>query len=341
MKIHVHAEIAPWCRPLVPDGSIRSGTEDMAIRAAVACATLGHDVTFQGGGWRGEHGGVSFLLDDDEAPASDLLLCVKGRAPQTAARARIFYSHGIEQPEHGGWSAIVAVSAYHAELLRRRFPEERVVVITAGSTPPPAAGTASRDRFLYASSPDRGLHHLLRMWPAMWSEFGRPLSITYDLRAVLRRTAHLPGRFGDRMRDIAARIDQPGIVVHGALDRADLGRLQLRSLALPYPLDPLQPYSELYALSVMEACAAGVAPVLSPVDCFPSVYADVATFVDGYDTADWLAAIRGTIVSPGASERARAFAALRTEEHFVDDWSRLLSDPRTLESPLRTAWSAC
>lgn len=269
--------------------------------------------------------GVSFLADGASVPDCDRLICMKATAPDCQAGRRIVYSHGAEQPSHDGWDAIVAVSDYHAALLRARLPLAHVVPIPMGLPARVGPIATSRERFLYTSSPDRGLHRLLVMWPAIWNRFHRPLSITYDLPAVLRWATGSPGAFGSRMRFIASCLDQPGIVVHGAMDRAAIQRLQSQGLALLYPLDPLAPFSELFALAVMEACGAGTPPLLSPVDCFPSVYRDAAMFVHGYEARTWLDAIEQTLDDPGAGTRVIAFAARRTEEDWAVDWERLLS----------------
>jgi hypothetical protein len=193
-----------------------------------------------------------------------------------------------------------------------------------------------RDRFLYASSPDRGLHRLLSIWPALWDAFHTPLSITYDLFGVLARHGGRPDPLGARLRRIATLVHQPGVVVHGPLGEAELAGLRARARALLYPLDPVLPASELYALSVLECCAAGVPLVLSPVDVFPSEYKRVARFVDGFEATAWVQAVREVLEDPTWTLRARAHAATRSEEVWVAAWEDALR-PALPGPPARAA----
>lgn len=349
LRIHLELRLSSDWLPLDPTRPDRmmGGTEKLVLRLAYALASRGHGVTVRGGGARCEHGGVRLFADGEAVPRTDVLVSVHADAPgDVDATLRIAWSHAAQWPARAAdWDLAVVGSEYHADLIRGRLSDLPVHVLSPGVDVVPDSG-ARRDRFLYASSPDRGLHRLLAMWPAIWSRFGLPLSIGYDVRAVLARRGRSTSALGDRLRDLAARLDQPGVIVHGALADAQLEALRQRSLALLYPLDPVLPHSELLSLTVLEACAAGCPPILSPVDAFPSEYADVARFMgtDGpsFDPQEWVHAIQQTLDDwRGRSELARRYAAGRSWDTWVSGWERLLgTGPRARALPrgARQTW---
>lgn len=329
MRIHLEVAVAPDWLPLAPwTGAMMGGTEALAVRLARGLAARGHAVTFRGGLLAGTDHGVRYLAPSESGPA-DRLICVNAAAPNDwQSDASVFWSHAAQLPVHGTWNKIVAVSEYHATLLRSRLPGAPVTALPAAADLAIGSVDVEPDRFLYASSPDRGLHRLLHVWPALWQRFRRPLSITYDLRAVFRRRLGTPDAVGARLRAIAPMLEQPGVVVHGPLVAEELGELRSLSLALLYPLDPVIPHSELYALSVLDAAAAGVPLLLSPVDCFPTEYRDAARFVHGYAPEDWADALVEVLSDRASwSERGRRLAAHTSAEQWLDSWEALLSDP--------------
>ncbi len=349
MRIHLDVGVARDWWPLDPSDSSRmmGGTELLALRLARMLAARGHGVSFRGGEALGWHDGVAFTGSEPPADAVDLLIAVMRDPPSDVqARRRVAWSHGAQWPVGGAWDAVVGVSPYHAGQLRQRLLNTRVEAIRPGTDLPPLQ-QRPRDRFLYASSPDRGLHRLLAVWPALWSRFRIPLAIAYDLRAVLARRGDQPGPLGDRLRAIGPLLDQPGVLPQGALTPDELHDLRARSLAMLYPLDPFLPHSELLSLSVLEACAAGVPPILAPVDCFPSEYGAVARFVardaPDYSERAWIEAIDEVLSDAEAPERVRAWAARRSWESFADGWCELLEEVARSRRPVaagssRQAW---
>ncbi len=332
MRVHFEVAVFRDWRPLDPRESSRQlgGTERLALEAATRLAHRGHTVTFRGGGRALEHDGVRFLADGQAPSAVDVAVCVQAEPPpDLVARRTVAWSCAAQYPRRGPWDAVVALSSFHADLLRGRLPDARIETISPGCTLPEPAGV-TRDRFLYSSSPDRGLHRLLAIWPDLWDAFHTPLAITYDLRGVLQRHAGRADLLGLRLRTIAQLLDQPGVIVHGPLDPDDMHQLRARSRSLLYPLDPVIPHSELLSLAVLQACAAGCPPVLAPVDCFPSEYSSAATFVradsPAYDAGAWIDAIAREVEDEPASSRARQFAATRTWDRFTDAWEELLED---------------
>lgn len=277
----------------------------------------------------GQYAGVVLVADGEQPPAADVAIGVQTKVgPDVDASRLVQWSHAAQWPTTGEADAIVAVSDYHRALLRERLHSARIEVIPAGVDLPPLT-SRNRDRFLYTSSPDRGLHRLLAMWPRFWERWHLPLSIGYDVRGVLSRRSGQAGPLGERLREIRPLLDQPGVVLHPYLTEQELIGLRNRSFALLYPLDPVLPHSELYALAVLEACAAGCPPVLAPVDAFPSVYGKAADFVGqggaDYDADAWMAVIQGVMdAGEGRRDHVRGFAQTKPWNTFVEAWVVLL-----------------
>lgn len=349
MRIHFELRLSPDWLPIDPSDPSRmvGGTEKLVLRLVTALSESGHEVSVRGGGARLVHREVRFLADGDPGPgAVTAVVSVHADPPaDVEPTLRIAWSHAAQWPRVAGdWDFAVVGSDYHAGLLQDRLSDLPVTVLRPGVDLPELSGVR-RDRFLYASSPDRGLHRLLAIWPALWRRFGVPLSLTYDLRAALRLRGHDRGPLGARLREVASMLDQPGVVVHGALNGAGLERVRQRSLALLYPLDPVLPHSELLSLSVLEACASACPPVLSPVDAFPSEYRQVARFVGGqrpdYGSDAWVDAVQAMLDDPQAREKGRAFAAARPWEPWVAGWVESLSAaalPRRPANRARQSW---
>ena len=333
MRVHVELHVEGDWWPLTP-GRMMGGRERLGLRLARGFAASGHQVTLRGAGWSGTLDGVETISVGTSPPRSDVCVCIDAERPPDVRCARsIAWSHAAQWPCHlDGWDRVVAVSRYHADILRLHLGSEAPIdAIPAGcDLPPPSNRT--RDRFLYASSPDRGLHRLLEMWPRLWQTFRIPLPIAYDVRGVVARRGRT-GSLAPRLGEVARRLEQPGVIVHGPLEDDALARLRARSIALLYPLDPVLRDSELYALSVLEACAAGCPPILAAADAFPSVYREIARFAPVDDEEAWIAAAR-LIMEGGADEveRARAFAAARPWSPFHEAWEEVLRSTAALQA---------
>lgn len=347
MRVHIDLGVALQWLPLDPrqGGQRLGGTERLALRLARELAARQHVVTFRFGGTVGEHSGVLFIPGNERPPAADVWVLVEVDDPPDLDASRVVrWSHTVQWPRSTDGDAVVAVSDYHARRLHDRLGDVRIDAICGGvDLPPPLE--RDHDRFLYASSPDRGLHRLLTIWPRLWERWHLPLAITYDVRGAFERWLGHPGPLADRLRMIAPLLDQPGVLPQPWLSEDRLADLRARSVAMLYPLDPIKADSELYSLSVLEACAAGCVPVLSPVDCLPDVYGGVARFVEPgravYDADAWLAAIDE--VTDQRAERAaaaRAFAAQRTWTTFADQWEGLLQGVLARTGALRAPRTA-
>ena len=192
-----------------------------------------------------------------------------------------------------GWEQsvdiLISPSHNHVEMIRRLGWSGETVAVHNGchpwqwaDAPPP------RERPLqvgYWSSPDRGLHLLLRAWPRIRDRVpGARLVVAYEVERLFGITRH-PDR-GDEhiarinvVRDLvlASRCD-PTISFTGAISRARLREIQKQTRVMAYPSAGIS-YTEGFCVAALEACAAGVFPVMRPVDALPSIYDGVARWL--------------------------------------------------------------
>lgn len=130
-------------------------------------------------------------------------------------------------------------------------------------------------RVIYHTSPDRGLHLLLRAWATIKRAVpNASLHVVGGVEEIL--DAKLPkGRHGDRLKAIqnayAEAAALGGIHLLGRLSRADLWRELAEASAFAFPCSPVAP-CETFSISIMECCKLGIPVVLSPADSLESIY---------------------------------------------------------------------
>lgn len=184
-------------------------------------------------------------------------------------------------------------------------------------------------RLVWSSSPDRGLHHLLRIWPLLKAQHPHlSLDVYYNVDAMFQaKWLHaLPA-------EMAKQIDEgrtlPGVRYIGAVDQATLARAQRQAELFVYPCDCITP-TETYCITALEAAAARVPMLLSTADCLPEVYGKIAYFgaLPIQDEA-WMQAINRLLTEPALRsaniDAARAFAEEHTWAKVAALWSTFLT----------------
>ena len=136
-------------------------------------------------------------------------------------------------------------------------------------------------RMIYSSSPDRGLHHLLRMWPKITEEVPEAaLEIFYEIenwRAMIK-TVHdigVPTPSDVQEEEVGAAYEEPpsGVTFHGGVGQARLAREQLASSVMAYPCDPVAP-TEGFSMTCLEAVTAGLSLITTDADALGELWAD-------------------------------------------------------------------
>lgn len=182
-----------------------------------------------------------------------------------AAEKKFLWVHDIDcgdnltEERASKFDGVLAVSQFHADHLKAKYPfiADKLTFIGNGIDPERFVGTEERDpnRFLYVSSPDRGLERALVMWPIIRTSFpDATLSVYYGWENYDRL-----GRDPGFKRWVQEKADQPGVTWHGRIGQKQLAREMMKSGGLFYP-GP-HGFEETFCISALEAQAAGCIPV--------------------------------------------------------------------------------
>lgn len=165
------------------------------------------------------------------------------------------------------------------------FPPEEIFVLPNGisvqHTRPEAFGKAlDQDaiNFIYSSSPDRGLHHLLLMWPRLVERVKQfypdkkvLLHVCYGVEAFLKNSRWSHREDAERAITIEELLMQDGVLYHGRIGQFDLGTIQANADAMLYPCDTMSP-TETGCISIIEALGLGLPVVTTDCDCLGSEF---------------------------------------------------------------------
>jgi len=148
-------------------------------------------------------------------------------------------------------------------------------------------------RVIYASSPDRGLHLLLNVWPKIkaavpsahlrtFYEMGPWLNTflgspeIHTIRGQLERGLT---ETGYRARYVALALDRMtglGVERVGSVSRSAMAREMSKAQCLAYPCSTIR-FTEGFSVSTLEGCASGAVPVIMPADALGQIYEELPT----------------------------------------------------------------
>jgi glycosyltransferase involved in cell wall biosynthesis len=190
---------------------------------------------------------------------------------------------------------------------------------------------------IYCSSPDRGLHELLSIWPDIRAKEPKAtLRIFYDLRTWLDKVISQKSDYPlwRTLQNRAVYIDEVlpklvancGVSVHQAVSRNRIVEEMLSASVFTYPCAPVS-YTEGFSCATLEACAAGTWPVITDADCLPSLYGSVATVIPRSKIrSDYADAVVSAIRSDGDRNKLREFAKGFDLKYQADAFSKLFSE---------------
>lgn len=179
---------------------------------------------------------------------------------------------------------IFGLTNFHCNLLKRTYPELDFVPFGYGVE---AALTCARKKltdnivFIYSSTANRGLLHLLEMWPKISHKYGgrARLEIYSDLNLKWVNDVY------PQMNEIRALVSTlEGVEVKGWVDKMELYRAWLRANVWLYPCI----FIETFCLTALEAMASRTLILTNDLGSLPEVIGDAGICVAGDpQTSEW------------------------------------------------------
>ena len=320
------------------------GTEFATIMAARAAARLGHDVHHFGPGIVREHVDPVFIdgvwwhknWNRPELYKDSLvwLTCFPHLIPakEWGAKTTLLWQHWNDYDYcPTGWQSLIDVHGVATRTHERHcreagnLHEQRFIVSpfgveTAWLSPQP--WPMRKHDILYGSSPDRGLHHLLTIFPEIHRLTGANLTISYEIQRWLdaasdpNHTSHyrsleVQQQLG-RVRSLNLPVELTGHLSH----RAFLNLLG-DTKVLTYPCDPLS-YTESFGLVVYEALASGCRVILTNADSFVEQYGDTLDLID-LKKLNWLDLFSAAAIKAMGDNHVTPATYRRTwDQHVLD-----------------------
>jgi glycosyltransferase involved in cell wall biosynthesis len=134
-------------------------------------------------------------------------------------------------------------------------------------------------RFVYSSSPDRGLLHLLNCWPRIRDlDSEAELVVTYGVKDWIEFLKWSHSKQGEMAVDLEKLMKQNGIVDFGKVGQTQLAKLQMSAVAWPYPLDAIRA-TETGCISALENMAAGNPIITTDCDCMEMEFSKAAIII--------------------------------------------------------------
>lgn len=128
-------------------------------------------------------------------------------------------------------------------------------------------------KFFYSSSPDRGLEHLLNMWPKIREEFpDSELFVAYGVEAWIESNKWGHNIQSNSAMNVQVGLNQPGVNYLGKIGQDELAKVQEACDLLLYPADTVAP-TETGCITIVEAGAACTPVITTDCDCIGPEFA--------------------------------------------------------------------
>ncbi len=274
IAVYCGATAEPW-RPGDEDGKGIGGSETAVIKLTQELSRIGWDVTvFNEGNWPPEGetvNGVKWRNYWAFNPHDDYDALWVWRHPELfdlplSARISVLDLHDtmsqfdLTEERLGRIDRVFVKTAYHRSLYPK-VPDSKFTVIGNGIDlsrwDMPNVPVREPHRFIYSSTPNRGLDVVLTMWPRIRERLpDAELHVFYGWNTFYRLEKDNPERMS-WMKRIQAMASQPGVLDHGRRGQRELAVEQLKSSFWIYPTY----FPEIHCITACEMQAAGVIPL--------------------------------------------------------------------------------
>ena len=249
------------------------GSEEAVINLSKQWAALGYEVTVFC--WcddeHGEYDGVTWKNYWEFNNQDHFNVLIGWRAPEFADSVQNYKKlfidlHDVPQPQVFTKERLEKIdkifvkSQYQREFLPD-IPDDKFVVVGNGIDPGHFQGDVKRNphKAFYASSFDRGIEHLLAMWPSIREQVPKAeLHLFYGWELFVKFHGNNPERMAWKTR-MEELIKQDGIVYRGRIGHKELAKEMMSSGVWLYPTH----FEEIHCITALKAQAAGAMPVVT------------------------------------------------------------------------------
>lgn len=327
--------VEPWA-PVSLNTTGIGGSETAVIEVAKRFAADGWRVDVYNGAdrYEGEYDGVGYWDPGRLGTGERADGLVSWRQPvlqglSIDARMRVLWCHDLNSGPGAAdsmreWPAVLGVSEWHANYLASVYGLSRVGYVPNGIDLSRFSADVKRVpwRCVYASSPDRGLELLLKMWPEITAaESGAELHVAYGWETFDKYIAMGRADLAEQKARLVKLLETtPRVVWRGRLPQDQLARLYQESVCWLYPTA----FLEVSCISAMEAMAGGCTPVTSEAGALPETIGDGGLIVKGntYSKAwkeFYVLCARAALLAPDIRAGYRDAMRARAEHHTWDN----------------------
>ena len=300
IALYVGPGVEPWNPKTAKESGI-GGSETAAIEVSKRLVKLGHKVKVYGHCGPGHEGifdGVTYL-DHTKFMGVECDLMITSRRPQVVddgygvkSRANLCWVHDIhlgDQLTHIRALRInkfLTLSDWHKNFFLAQYDfvhPSQVLEIRNGIDLERFNKTVHRNphRAIYSSSPDRGMQVAIQVWPKVREQVpDAELHIYYGFQTWEACASGDQKKLIVRLKEMIEENKEHGVVFHGRIPQDQLAEEYLKSGVWAYPTW----FSETSCISAMEAHAAGLYMVTSPIAALNETVGARGAMIEG----DWL-----------------------------------------------------
>lgn len=249
------------------------GSEEAVIHMSKELVKLGYDVTVYNscGENEGVHEGVKYINYYKFNKRDEFNVLIAWRCSLfkygVKAKKKILWLHDVPEyvlndyDEKAFTDKVIVLSEYHKSLLVHKFPEDKIYVSSNGVNPQDFIFDEPivRDpyRIVYASSYDRGLENIFKIWPEIKQKFPQAnLRVCYGWNTYDKM--YQEGAVdGSLKKKINPLLEQDGVTHLGRIGHRELAKEYLSSGIWLYPTN----FPEISCIAAMKAQVAGCIPV--------------------------------------------------------------------------------
>jgi glycosyltransferase involved in cell wall biosynthesis len=237
---------------------------------------------------------------------------------------------------------VAALSEWHKGFLLSdglNMPEDKVVVFPNGvdikryplSIVRNKGKIGSNPKFVYSSSPDRGLWQLLQSWPYIRQAFpGAELMVAYGVSKWTNQLKWSHNRQGIQALEIELLMKQDGVRDLGKIGQDVLAKLQLEADAWLYPLDSIAA-TESGCITAVENAAAGNPIITTNCDCMESEFGPVGVIAElPFDAKEYADCVEYVLtdedIVKSLRKDGREFAESRDWSKIAKQWTNFFEE---------------